>query len=321
MTISLFSAETTISICTYQERDERRVKPQLDCYTCFVKQMVSTVGLFWKNEDEADAVMREVLLATSAGLSNSHKDMSAIETAGLIQKIIRDMLGSDDPYKKIKWMSNDLVMKWYPDLQRRVARSTSPFEIAVRMAIAGNIIDFGLNGQLTSSEVEATLEKSMTAHIDREQVSQLQESVRSAENILYITDNAGEIVFDKLLIEQLPLDRVVVGVRGGMVLNDATREDAEQVGLTDMVRVVGSGAGIPGTVYERCSPEFQKLMRGADLIIAKGQGNFESLNESGFPVVFLFLVKCPVVAKSFNLPERTLMIWRKPGKERYGKPG
>ncbi len=295
------------------------MRPQLDCYTCFVKQMASTVGLFWK-KGEADVIMRKVLLILAGELANNHKGATAIEIAGRIQQIIREILGSDDPYKKIKWMSNDLVMNWYPNLQRRIAQSPSPFETAVRMAIAGNIIDFGLNSQLTSSEVEATLEKSMTAYIDREQISRLQESIRSAKNILYITDNAGEIVFDKLLMEQLPLDKVVVGVRGGMVLNDATREDAEQVGLTDMVKVVGSGVGIPGTVHERCSPDFQKLMQSADLIIAKGQGNFESLKESGFPVAFLFLIKCPVVAKNFNMSERTFMIWNKPGKEGYENP-
>jgi uncharacterized protein with ATP-grasp and redox domains len=124
----------------------------------------------------------------------------------------------------------------------------------------------------------------------------------SAADILYLADNAGEIVLDRLLIESLGPERVTVAVRGHPVINDATLEDARTAGLTDLVTVLANGSATPGTVLDGCSDEFRQRFERADLVISKGQGNYETLNEVARDIFFLFKVKCPVVAKMTRLP-------------------
>ena len=131
----------------------------------------------------------------------------------------------------------------------------------------------------------------------RDMLERLRRRVQETKSILYLADNAGEIVFDRLLIEQLPRDRVTVAVKGGPVINDATREDAEAAGLIDLVEVIDNGSDAPGTILEQCSPSFQRRFAEADLVIAKGQGNYETLNDVPREVFFLLKVKCPVIAR------------------------
>ena len=123
-----------------------------------------------------------------------------------------------------------------------------------------------------------------------------------------LADNAGEIVFDRLLIEQLPIDRVTVAVRGYPVINDATLDDAETAGLTDIVDVISNGSDAPGTLLDDCSEAFRSRFEEADLIIAKGQGNYETLAQSPRPIFFLLRVKCPVVARDLDYPVGSMVV-------------
>jgi hypothetical protein len=159
----------------------------------------------------------------------------------------------------------------------------------------------GPNGNVTEEEVRRAILQASSEPFWGEQDFFLQ-AVAQARSILYLADNAGEIACDRLLIEQLPMERVTLAVRGAPVLNDATRADAQAVGLEAMVEVIDNGSDAPGTILDDCSPEFRDRFAESDMIIAKGQGNFESLSDQKGNLFFLFKVKCPMVAERIKQP-------------------
>jgi hypothetical protein len=184
----------------------------------------------------------------------------------------------------------------YPRLKRIIAESMEPLETAVRLAIAGNIIDLGVKSSLKTLEVDKTIDDVLEVKLDTSVFEVFKRETVSARSILYLADNAGEIVFDKILIEQLGPEKINLAVRGKPVINDATMDDAQATGLTDMVKVIDNGDDAPGTILNSCSENFRHLFEQADLIIAKGQGNYESLNGIDKNIFFLLKAKCPVVA-------------------------
>ncbi len=223
---------------------------------------------------------------------------------------IRQISGNPDPYKEVKHRCNQLALQWLPGLRERVRTSEDPFRAAVLLAIAGNIIDYGVHGSLQMHTVKETIDRALHQPLDEQVLERFRQSIAAARSILYLGDNAGEIVFDRLLLEQMPLEKITFVVKGSPILNDATKEEAAQAGLTEMVRVVDSGADAPGTVLEDCSREFRRLFEQADLIVAKGQGNFETLNETPANLFFLFQVKCPVVAAHLGEAIGTFVLRR-----------
>jgi uncharacterized protein with ATP-grasp and redox domains len=185
----------------------------------------------------------------------------------------------------------------YPELKQRIEASADPLETAVRLAIAGNIIDFGVNSEVQENTVERTISESLVDKLDLKALQRFRTATATAKDILYLCDNAGEIVFDRLLIEQLPYEKVTVVVKGSPVLNDATIEDAQIAGLTDMVDVIDNGSDAPGTILESCSETFRRRFEESDLLISKGQGNFESINNVRKNKFFLLRPKCSVLAE------------------------
>ncbi len=225
-----------------------------------------------------------------------------------IHRKIRELTGDVDPYRVIKGQFNRVALELYPSLVQRIEASDDPFETAVRLAIAGNSIDLAAYSGMTASAVTGIIEdashKPITGSID-----ELRDAINRSGNILYLGDNAGEIVFDRLLIEQLPRERITFAVRGRPVLNDATLADAEAVGLTELVDVIDNGSDVPGTILEDCSPVFRDRFARADLIIAKGMGNYETLSGmDGAPIVFLLIAKCPIVARDLGCDLGTYVI-------------
>ena len=168
------------------------------------------------------------------------------------------------------------------------------------MAIAGNIIDFGVKSSLSELEVKKTINDSLSGYLDPEQVRDFKKAVMEAEEILYLADNAGEIVFDHLLIEQLPIEKITVVVKGSPVINDATMEDANVIGLGRIVEVIDNGSDGPGTILHTCSKIFLERFEKADLIISKGQGNYETLSGIDKDIFFLLKVKCPVISEDIG---------------------
>jgi len=268
------------------------MKTCYDCIPCFIHQTLEAVRFATADEDIHESVLREVLNA--AGRMDLKKSPPLMGQH--IHRIIRKFSSSSDPYKKVKDHFNKYALKLYPVLKEMIEKSPNQFETAVRLAVAGNIIDSGVNAKVDQSVIDETIELSLSEQIFGS-IEQLYKDVFSAEKILYIGDNAGEIVFDRLLIEQLPIDRVIFAVRGRPVINDATIADAVDTGMTDIVRVIDNGSDAPGTVLDECSDIFVQSFMDANLVIAKGQGNYETLSDLDKNIFFLLKAKCPVIAR------------------------
>ena len=262
-----------------------------ECLPCFVRQTLDAVRLVTSDATVHEVLVRKVLDA----LSRIDFKQSPPVMGQYIHREIRKAVGCEDPYKQVKVKYNQYALRLLPDLRQTIANAADKFETAVRLAIAGNIIDFGASLRVDSSVIDETIKSSLISRLIGD-IRIFQEAVKSAGKILYIGDNTGEIVFDQLLLGQLPHDNIVFSVRGCPILNDATMEDAVQTGLTDIVPVIHNGSDAPGIVLEECSPEFREAFDQADLVIAKGQGNFETLSDVDKNIVFLLKAKCPVVA-------------------------
>jgi len=282
------------------------MKTYFDCIPCFVRQALDSVRLATDDEKIQEQVVREVLrLASDLDMSQSPPVIGQ-----QIHRSIRELTGSNDPYRELKQRYNRLALRMCDELKERVRTSENPLETAVRLAIAGNIIDLGVKTSIKESEIEKIINDSLTADFDSRQIEEFRNAVNQAEQILYLADNAGEIVFDRLLIEQLPAEKVTLVVKGKPVINDATMEDAEFAGLTEIVEVIDNGSDGPGTILESCSSAFRSRFSTADLAIAKGQGNYETLSDVDKNIFFILKAKCPVIASDLGC-EVGEMILRK----------
>jgi uncharacterized protein with ATP-grasp and redox domains len=212
-----------------------------------------------------------------------------------------------DPYQAAKRRFNSLAMEALPELAELVRQAEDPLLAAATCSVAANAIDMGIASAITEAEVRAALRGLPEAPVHGDWEGFLEVAAK-ATDILYLADNAGEIAVDRLVIEALGAERVTVAVRGAPVLNDATVADAHEVGMDELVRVIDNGSDAPGTILDDCSSSFRKLFDQADLIIAKGQGNFESLSGTGTNIAFWFKVKCPVVGSQVGLAVGTLAL-------------
>lgn len=267
------------------------MKTYLDCMPCYVRQALDAARLATDDKAIHEKVLREILSRTAA----MDMETSTVAMGQQIHRVVRELTGRKDPYRALKDKFNALALELMPELTQRVEQSDNPLETAVRLAIAGNIIDFGVNSEIDESHMHESIEFALHVPLNGD-IDELSEAINKAESILYLADNTGEIVFDRLLVEQLPQGRVTVAVRGRPVINDATMHDAEIAGLTDIVEVIDNGDDAPGTILHSCSDSFQERFESASLIIAKGQGNYESLIDISKNIAFLLRAKCSVIA-------------------------
>lgn len=282
------------------------MKTYFDCMPCFIRQALDAARMVTDDEQIHEQVLREVLcLAGNMDMRQSPPLMGQ-----KIHHTIRKLTGVHDPYLEMKDRFNKLALEMYPELKERVETSIDPFETAVRLAIAGNIIDLGVKTELAESEIEKTIAQSLTDPLDTEALKEFRNATAQAKDILYVGDNAGEIVFDRLLIEQLPCENITFVVKTGPIINDATMEDAQIVGLTDIVNVIDNGSDAPGTILESCSQDFRRQFNEADLVIAKGQGNYETLSNVNKNIFFLLKAKCPVLADHLGCEIGTVVLRR-----------
>ncbi|MEN8126958.1 MAG: ARMT1-like domain-containing protein [Planctomycetota bacterium] len=282
------------------------MKIYLDCIPCFLRQALDSARLVTDDESIHEQILYDVL-HLSKNL-NFHQTPPAIGQQ--IHRRIRELTGNSDPYRDLKKCHNRFAMELYELLEPTVHSTEAPLETAVRLAIAGNIIDLGVKTSVSDSDIQKTINDSLTASFDRAMVEQLRSETERAKDILYLTDNAGEIVFDRLLIKQLPVEKVTVVVKGQPIINDATMEDAECVGLTEIAEVVDNGSDAPGTILETCSQDFRDRFEKADLIIAKGQGNYETLSDLDKNIFFILKAKCPVIARDIGCKIGDMILCR-----------
>jgi hypothetical protein len=224
-----------------------------------------------------------------------------------IHRIVKRISGNKDPYQRVKADFTRYALQLYPACRKVIDQVASPFETALRFAAAANAIDFGAPADVERPESRLFIQQALSAKLYGDVVS-LKTAARSARSILYLGDNAGEIVFDRLLIEQLPMGKVVFCVRGAPIINDATMEDAKAAGITGLVKTVDNGSDAPGTILAECSDRFRRRFDAADLVISKGQGNYESLSDTGRKIFFILKVKCRVIAHHIGCAPGSLVV-------------
>jgi uncharacterized protein with ATP-grasp and redox domains len=226
------------------------------------------------------------------------------EIAGVIHRTVRQTLKIEDPYVKEKEKSTQEALAIYPDL-KRLAGDGSDIGTLLRIAIAGNIIDAGVGGR--HGDLWTTVERVLAQPFAIDDSGKLIREMGRHERILYLADNAGETVFDRVFIETID-NAVTYAVKGHPVLNDATVTDALAAGLDRCATIVDNGSDAPGTVLDSCSQAFKRMYESSDLILAKGQANYESLSQAGKKVFCLLQVKCPVIAKDIGAPVGGIVV-------------
>lgn len=282
------------------------MKTYLDCYPCFLRQALEAARMAGAGERQQKAVLDRVLDV----LGQIEPSSMPPEIGDRVHRIVRQEVSNSDPYRAAKEASTRQALALYPRLKSLLAEANDPLEVGVRLSIAGNIIDLAAFGEY---DLWSTVERVLAQPFAINDGVALREALSGAGRgtatapLLYLADNAGETVFDRLLIEALDVP-VIYAVKGGPILNDATREDALAAGVDQVAEVTSTGSDAPGTILDRCSEKFRRLYDEARLVIAKGQANYETLSEEGTKVFFLLQAKCPVIARDVGVPVGSIVL-------------
>jgi uncharacterized protein with ATP-grasp and redox domains len=285
------------------------MKIAFECVPCLIRQSIEAARMV----TDDIAMQQDIIKKSLKEVSQLNFSETAPYFARIVHRYIKEVSGNDDPYKSLKVKYNEVAAQICHDfnLHDLIKNSRSPVDTACRLSIAGNIIDFGVSALIEEEEVRASIEECVKTEIEHNMTPELVEAVHRASKILFIADNSGEIVFDKLLINELPKEKITYVVKGEPIVNDATMEDAVEVGMIDLVRVIDNGSDAQGTILALCSGEFKKEFDEADLIIAKGQANYETLSElTSKEIFFLLKAKCPSIAEDLQCLQGDLVIKR-----------
>lgn len=280
-----------------------------DCWVCAMRQALGAARLVGGDEEYQHRCLQEAARLLAA----SERNITPPEAGEGLYAMIREMSGNDDPFAEMKRKQNEAVMAIVPWLRETIAGADDPLLMAVRLAIAGNTVDPGAQA---SFDLEKSVMEAVEGEGALEHFEAFAERLAGADNVLVVADNSGEIVFDLMLIETMREVRgeeldVVVAVRAAPIINDVTEAEARDVGLHEVARVISSGSEMPGTVLTRTTPEFREAFEAADLVISKGQGNWETLEDSEREVFFMFQAKCPAVAAYNDCEEGALLLLAK----------
>lgn len=273
------------------------METSFECVPCLARQAAEAATICTKDNEERITILRQALrLLAEADL---HQSPPAL--ARQLHRMLREETGNADPYRGIRDEMNRLALGEMNRWRRMLRKAADPLDMVVRLSAAGNLLDSAAKSEAHHENLPklfSTLKKRPLAG-DPHLLFRL---ARQASRILLLADNAGEIVFDRLLVEMLPPGKVTVAVRGAPIINDALREDAETAGLARIATIISNGTDAPGTLLDECPAEFRKEFEKADLIISKGQGNYESLTHVRAPIFFIFTVKCPLIATRAGAP-------------------
>ncbi|MFO7620613.1 MAG: ARMT1-like domain-containing protein [Bacteroidales bacterium] len=273
------------------------------CFFCLVKSFEKLL--------EKESVSREAKNSFTLDMVSlyldRHEKASSPEFARDLHRILKSYTKNPDPYRIEKRQSNIQALDLLPRMQNVVMQSSDPFITALRLALAGNVIDFAANQNFN---LENTISKSLEAVFAIDHSEHLRRAVSNAESILYLGDNAGEIVFDKLFIQTINHKNIIYAVRGMPVINDATTEDAEFTGMSEVAEVISNGYDAPSTIVDKSSEEFRSYFNNAELIISKGQGNLEGLlHLNDKRIFFLLMVKCNVMADFLKTDKDSFVVY------------
>ena len=276
------------------------MKTYLDCFPCFLKQALRAARIATDDEKKIKKVLDEVGML----LRNIPLESTPPESGRLIYYKVGEITGNSDPYREIKSESTKEALSLYPFLKSEVEKSNDRLLTAIRIAIAGNVIDFGANWNFNlKHDVEEILDKDF-AICDYDL---FKDCLDRTGEILYIGDNAGECVFDRVLIEEMKKP-VIYAVRDVPIINDATYEDAVGAGIDTVATIMSSGTDGPGAILGTFSSEFKEVYNNSKFIISKGQGNYESLSNERRPIFFLLKTKCNVIANDIGVSEGDIVL-------------
>jgi hypothetical protein len=283
-----------------------RLKP--DCIVCNLNIILRTLKIISKDEKFLIENMKKVV----EGVSKVNRKLFPPELGGIVYKIVINSTNVKDPYKDIKKKQNDLILNNYSNLRKTILNTKDSLFEAVKFAIIGNVIDFGINEVV---DFEEDIKNSLKKRIAINDYNLLERDLKSSNSILYIGDNSGEIVFDKILIslikEIYPDIDITFACRSEPIINDVLIKDAMQVGIDKYAKVISNGMSLPGTILKYVNNEFMEELIRSDLVIAKGQGNFEGLEEEKMEnIYFLLKAKCNVVANYLGCRVGDLIIKR-----------
>jgi len=275
---------------------------EAECYLCHLSQVLRVLAIQNVDSSEALRLTRE----SCHFLAEINFGRTPPEISADLYKWLAAQTGTDDPYFETKRQDIRRALALYSRLKNKVLEAPDRLRKALLFSLAGNIIDFGA-GEVGEWPAEEDFLETEELAIDHYEL--FSSDLKKATRIVFLGDNAGETVFDRLFIEQIGR-QVIYAVREGPIINDATIEEARLSGLEEVARVVSTGCQAPGTVLDQCSPEFIAILNQADLIISKGQGNYECLEQLTGPFYFLLKAKCEVIARHLNVKQGSLVLAR-----------
>lgn len=270
------------------------------CIACILKKQEEQIRNF-KDEQKKQEYMKEFCRIVGESKEND----SAPVLVSYSEKLMKKYFGVEKVYAEEKKEYNGLMLKYEDEIREKIKLADDSLKEALKYSRVGNYIDFGAMNHVEKNQLDVLLSKVQEDHVDEEEYTNLLSDLKKAKTLVFLTDNCGEIVLDKLFIEEIkknyPDIEVTVIVRGEPVINDATMEDAVYVGMDKVSYVMTNGTDTAGTPLDYIGEEAKKVILGADVILAKGQGNFESLNGCGLNIYYLFLCKCDWFVKSFQM--------------------
>ena len=283
----------------------------MECLPCLLNQGIRVARLYLENEEEQRILLKSII----AEIAVMDHNASAPYIAHKVHRALKEALQNPDPYQKEKLYYNQEMLKLEDDFFRLVETAIDPLDVALKLAAAGNIIDFGPGYDLSRDNVLKTIKESMEKDYSQEVFISLASALKDANKLLYLGDNAGEIVFDKIFIRTIkecyPHLQIDFATRGTPIMNDVTEEDAYMVGIDTYANIINNGTDIPGTILEHCSDSFVNVFNKADVIISKGQGNFESLYGNGYNnLYYIFLCKCDLFMDRFGARRNDLVLMK-----------
>jgi len=275
---------------------------QYECIPCIVNSYLRLAETGVIPESRKEEILRQLLRF----LSQVEYNHSPPILGRMLHRLVRELLHNPDPYQSVKEKYNRMMLEMYSSFEDLVNRSKDPFDTAMRLAIAGNVVDFGSQYQF---DVLDTINRVMGAELAIDNSLQLRQDLKHATTLLYIGDNCGEIVLDKLFLESINLPKMCFVVRDSPVINDTTMKDANMTGMVKLAKVITTGDDSPGAVWESTSSEFKDHFINADVIISKGQGNLEGLIDVHHDnIYFLLVTKCELIAKRIGTRKGEFVI-------------
>lgn len=271
-----------------------------ECYSCVLQQFVAEMNLL-----DLDLETQTRLVKTGLVLIGETEDSAtAPDLSGKLHTLLRDRVGDVDAYAESKRISHKIAMEYEKDLQRLLENGPDKFTQGLKISATGNLVDV-----IYAREYHLwdEVENSVNQDLLGDGVEAFRKELSEAPHLLYLADNVGETVFDKVFIESLNIP-VIYAVKGGPILNDATLEDARAAGIDKLAKIVETGSRSPGTILSQCTEEFQKLYNESPLVLAKGQGNYETLDSEGDKIFFLLRLKCPIISREIGFPHGSIVL-------------